>query len=307
MSFMLEVVWTTVLRLGVFLIWEPAIFKLTPAVPTIVLPWVLRENKYRPKRITLFAADFVTSCVAAPIIEEYIKLKIVQLSGRLPRNYRRVKRRHGTSKSKKKKKKRFMLERVERPNGEPEVTNVNIYVTKMLAASLGLKLCDSVRRILMYTKRTDASKSFYAFARGIFPIHELCGTMTALEMARRDLLGVDLPLWRVLLPAVFIHGMANFRGMKPIFKWNSATPWSEMQLSPWNVADDSTFAQMLNKGFAKLMWLVILGRVLGYCIKNYYLIGRQAVKRTTTYAGKHAAFSAQLAAADYLKKTKKKD
>lgn len=177
----------------------------------------------------------------------------------------------------------------------------------MLAASMGIKLCDSVRRILMYTKKDDASKSFYAFARGVFPIHEICGTMTALELAKRDLLGVDMPSWRLLLLAVVIHGMANFRGMKPVFKWNSSTPWSEMQLSPWNVADDSTFAQLLNKGFAKLLWLIILGRALGYCTKNYYLISRQAVKRTTTYAGNHSAFSAELATADMLKKAKKKE
>ena len=66
-----------------------------------------------------------------------------------------------------------------------------------------------------------------------------------------------------------------------------------MQLSPWNVADDSTLGQMVSKGLAKLMWLIILGRVLGYCIKNYYLVKRQAIKRTTTYAGKQAAFSAE--------------
>jgi len=309
MCFVCEIVWTTILRLGVFLVWEPQIFKLTPRVPMVVLPWVLRENKYRPKRITLFAADFATSCVAAPIIEEYIKLKLVQLGGRLPRNYRKVKKkkeRDSSNKNKaKKKRKRYALEKIERAPGEAEVTNVNVFVTQMLAASVGLKLCDSARRILMYTKRTDASKSFYAFARGVFPIHELCGTMTAIELAKRDLLGVDLPLWRILLPAVFIHGMANFRGMKPLFKWNSSTPWSEMQLSPWNVADDSTLGQMVSKGLAKLMWLIILGRVLGYCIKNYYLVKRQAIKRTTTYAGKQAAFSAELAAAQYLKKTKK--
>lgn len=75
-----------------------------------------------------------------------------------------------------------------------------------------------------------------------------------------------------------------------------------MQLSPLNVADSSTLPQLLSKGFAKFMWLVILGRVLGYCIKNYYMVNRQALKRTTTYAGNHAAFSAELATAEVLKK-----
>jgi hypothetical protein len=93
--------------------------------------------------------------------------------------------------------------------------------------------------------------------------------------------------------------------MQPFFKWNSSTPWSEMQLFPMNVADSSTLPQLVNKGFAKLMWLIILGRVLGYCIKNYYMINRQAVKRVTRYAGNHSAFSAELATAEMLK-TKKK-
>ena len=38
--------------------------------------------------------------------------------------------------------------------------------------------------------------------------------MTALMLARRDVLGVKMPTWRILGPAVLIHGMANFRGMK---------------------------------------------------------------------------------------------
>ena len=302
LAFIMEILLTTVVRLGVFCFWEPNIFKLSPKVPILVLPWVLRENKYRPKRITLFLADFLSSCVASPIIEEYVKLKMLQLSVRLPRNFQWCTKVSTNSKNKKKRKRRV----AEAANKNPGVTNINSYVTHMLAVSLGIKLCDSFRRILMYTKASHPNKSFYAVLRGMFPIHELCGTMTALGLAKRDVLGVNMPLWKLLFPAVFIHGMANFRGMKPLFKWNAATPWSEMQLSPWNAADDSTLPQLINKGFAKLMWLIIQGRVLGYCIKNYYLISRQARKRTTTYAGKQAAFSAELEAAEMLKKTKDK-
>ena len=308
LCFLLEIFATTILRLLVFSAWEPAIFQLTPTVPSIILPWVLRENKYRPKRITLFAADFVTSCLASPIIEEYMKFKLVQWSVRLPRNFQWTKSKSINKKDKKgnkKKQKKPRREMVPRLPGEDEVTNINSYVTHMLAASLGLKLCDSVRRIMMYTKRKDSNKQFYAVLRGIFPVHELCGAMTALEWAKRDVLGVDLPMWRILAPAVIIHGMANFRGMKPIFKLNSSTPWSEMQLNPWNMEDNSTFKQLMSQGLSKLIWFSILFRVLGYCIKNYYMISRKAVKRATTFAGKQAAFSAELAAADMLKKTKK--
>lgn len=224
-----------------------------------------------------------------------MKLKMMQWTVRLPKNFDVVS-------NEKKKKKKMELN----PQRKEDVRNVNTYVTHMMASSLGLKLADSIRRALMYTKPTDAHKGFYALCRGIFPIHELCGTLTALQLAKRDVLGLYMPVWKMILPAVFLHGMANFRGMKPVFKWNSNTPWSEMQMSPWNMManDSSTFFQIVQKGFAKFMWLTILGRVLGYCIKNYYMIARQAVKRTTTYASNRAAFSAEIEAAELLKKTK---
>ena len=89
--------------------------------------------------------------------------------------------------------------------GQFDVTDINNYVSQLFAASLGLKLADSVRRVLMYTKQKNEHKSFYALCRGLFPIHELCGTMTALQLAKRDVLGINIPLWRMLLPSVFIH------------------------------------------------------------------------------------------------------
>jgi hypothetical protein len=117
-----------------------------------------------------------------------------------------------TSKSKKKKKVPEAIPRIG-PN-DKEVIKVNSYVSNMLAISVGLKLVDAIRRVCMYTKATDQNKCFYAFVRGLFPIHELCGTVTALSLARRDVLGQPMPVWKLLLPSVIFHGMANFRGMK---------------------------------------------------------------------------------------------
>jgi len=170
-----------------------------------------------------------------------------------------------------------------------------------MAASLGMKFADSTRRILMYTKRGDEHKDFYAFFRGIFPVQELCGTLTALQMARRYVLGMDLPLWRVLSPSIALHAFANFRGMKPMFKWGSSAPWSEMQLAPWSLADDSTLKQMIKKMAKKLLWFIFIGRILVSCIKNYYMVNRQAVKRFTIYADNQAAFAADVATQEILK------
>mmetsp|Transcript_6820 Transcript_6820/g.15077 ORF Transcript_6820/g.15077 Transcript_6820/m.15077 type:complete len:1260 (-) Transcript_6820:80-3859(-) len=299
LAFISEVVVTTVARLGVFRIWEPDIFSLTPEVPSIILPWVLREKQYKPKRITLFAADFAASCVASPIIEEYLKLKVVQWTCKLPRNFKKSKK---MLKGKSRRKKQNL--QPVRGTDAPQVVNINCYITQMLAASLGLKLFDVTRRILMYTKEKDDYKRIYAVLRGTFPIHELCGTMTALLLARRDVLGVDLPQWKILAPAVFIHAMANFRGKKPIFKWNSSTPWSEMQLNQMKKeGNELIWKQLIPQTYSKLVWLTILARAFGFCIKNYYLVGRQAMKRTTTYSGKLHAFNAKLQTDAMLKRS----
>jgi len=300
LAFLSEVAVTTIVRLGVFKIWEPDIFSLTSEVPTPILPWVLREKAYKPKRITLFVADFASSCIAAPIIEEVLKLKICQWTSKLPRNFKAVK----VQKGKRKRSKKTVAQAV-RSIDAPQVTNVNCYVVQMLAASLGLKLFDVTRRILMYTKKSDEHKHFFAVARGVYPIHELCGTMTALLLARRDVVGIDLSIWKIVGPAIVIHGLANFRGMKPIFKWNASTPWSEMQIPPFKAGSDFSFTHLIPTSYAKIVWTTILLRVFGFCVKNYYLTGRQAMKRTTTYSGKLHAFEAKLHTDSFLKKAKK--
>jgi hypothetical protein len=37
-------------------------------------------------------------------------------------------------------------------------------------------------------------------------------------------------LLSLLWPAICLHSMANFRGLKPFFVWNSKRPWDELQL-----------------------------------------------------------------------------
>ena len=276
-------------------------YRMTIGDPSSESAW------YRPKRITLFVADLAVSCVAAPIVEELVKLKVVQWYGRLPRNYYSSAASSSSSSVTTTATTAAAVGGGAGGGGEGEVTDINTHITTMLACSLGLKLADSTRRICMYTKRHHEHKAFYAICRGAFPIQELCGCMTALQLARRDILGVQVATWRMILGAVLVHAMANFRGMKPVYKWNAATPWSEVQLSPWwGGEDSSTPVQMAHRGLAKLMWLILLGRVFGYCVKNYYRIGRQARKRATTYAaGRRAAFLSQLAADDVLKRSKK--
>jgi hypothetical protein len=136
--FAYEVIATTVIRLGVFRWFEPDVFSLTPRVPVPIVPWVLRENKYRPKRITLFAADFCTSCIACPMIEEYVKLKILQWTVDLPRNFNWINR-----SSTKRRNKRRVAEALVRQPGEFDVVNANQYLTVSMPIALELKMQSS--------------------------------------------------------------------------------------------------------------------------------------------------------------------
>ena len=47
-----------------------------------------------------------------------------------------------------------------------------------------------------------------------------------------------------VFPAVFLHGMANARGKRPVYVWGSRRPWDEIQLQAWNAADNSAPQQV---------------------------------------------------------------
>ena len=135
----------------------------------------------------------------------------------ISRNFNWVTKTSSSSSSKKKKKKKKLVpEPIVRMDTtiQTDVVHINPYVSSMLAVSLGLKLADAIRRICLYTKPQHADQTFYAACRGIFPIQELCGIVSALSLARRDVLGQPMPVWKLLLPSAILHGMANFRGMK---------------------------------------------------------------------------------------------
>jgi hypothetical protein len=73
-TFGLEIVSATLTRLAVFAAWEPKVFDMTPQVPLVIVPWVLRDQRYLVKPITLIVQDLVTSVVVCPMLEEWVKL-----------------------------------------------------------------------------------------------------------------------------------------------------------------------------------------------------------------------------------------
>lgn len=169
--------------------------------------------------------------------------------------------------------------------------SVKSYVTFMTAVAMGLKIADNTRRILLYSSSGNKNKMFFAIARGVFPVQELCGAMTALALAKRELLGHKEWDFRTILPAVMLHAMANFRGTKPFFVWNSNRPWDEIQLQAWNTADNATPQQLVIAGVFNVMWFMVLMRSLVGVLRDCVVLSREYASRVEMAVGDAAAAS----------------
>ena len=60
--------------------------------------------------------------------------------------------------------------------------------------------------------------------------------------------------------------------MKPLFKWASSSPWTEMQLQALSAPDYATALQQIWKAVWGLVWFAVLARVLGYLMYRHYLL-----------------------------------
>ncbi|KAG5181460.1 hypothetical protein JKP88DRAFT_263583 [Tribonema minus] len=252
LTVLLELVLTTVYRMAVLQVMEPQAYSACPDVPAIWLPWVLRDHGYYLKPLTAFVANFAIFCLGTPWIEEAVKVWTTRWTGWLPKRPAAL-------------------------AGTPATltaVHVHTYVVLIVAAAMGLKVADNARRILLYTRHTHRHKFLFALLRGFFPLQELCAALTAMNLARRDILGERVPAWRVYLPAAALHAWANFRGTAPIVKWSADAPWVELQMGAWSLPDGITAMQLLHRGLVSLLWFSILLKVLSYTIKTYWRLSR---------------------------------
>ena len=253
LAYALEVAAATVLRLAVYRALEPQLVAaaLGSGVAPAALPWLggaFLPGGERVGPVAAFVAELLLDCVAAPFVEEAVKLAALRRALVLPQGAGSPLARH---------------------------TSVHAYLGYMLAAGGGLKLADNARRVALYTRPEQLQKTFFAFARGVFPVHELCSAITAMELVKSDVLGKPMPAWKMVLPAAFLHGMANFRGKKPLFKWGSSAPWVEMQLQAWSTADDAPAGRVIANGVLGLFWLSALAKALVSLCKRYYELAKE--------------------------------
>jgi hypothetical protein len=128
----------------------------------IVLSWNMLRMGYLPQRITLFLFSLVNGCIVGPAVEEIAKLKMMRSMIAL--------------RSTKDPQDKGL------PDGKDDSkmtcpVSVRAHIIHMLAVSLGLRMADNIRRILLYTSPKDKYKTFFAICRSVFPVQELCGTI----------------------------------------------------------------------------------------------------------------------------------
>ena len=146
---------------------EPMAFKFCPAIPAIFLPWKLSENHYFPSHLTLVLFTVLDSCLVSPVVEEALKLIALKT----------VMGKRASKKSK------IVTSADLGPTqfAPKKEHTLKSYVVVMTALSLGLKVADSVRRILLYTHANQKHKMFFALARSFFP-GKLCATVTNVSL-----------------------------------------------------------------------------------------------------------------------------
>lgn len=270
---MIELVIGTFIRLLILRITEIDVFKLCPKSPGILLPWTFANYGYFPSRLTLMLFYVSNNIIMAPIVEEIFK--VVLLRWALKSWHKRSsvvnKKDVNLHDSQRQQQQLPLLRQNYNNKSNNNIVTIRSYVILMISAALGIKVADNIRRILLYSQPNQRHKMFFAVTRGIFPIQELCGAITALNLARHDILGHKISLLASISPSIVLHIMANLRGVKPMFVWGSKRPWDEIQLQAWNAADSSKPQQLLFSGVMNLLWFMLLARSLAHVIHQYII------------------------------------
>ena len=174
----------------------------------------------------------------------------------------------------------------------PPALSIRAIVVYMLGITYGIKTADNARRILLYSHPSLKHKGFFAVARSVYPVQEICSVLSALNYAKtvsqdskptsssavdtqkRRRRGITVPYRSILL-----HSMACLRGMKPLYVWDASRPWDEIQLQAMNAVDARTPAQLAIAGVLNFLWFGVLYKYLQVVIKKYFTLSRDHFRR----------------------------
>lgn len=164
--------------------------------------------------------------------------------------------------------------------------SVRTVVVYMLGLTYGIKTADNTRRILLYSNPSLKHKGFFAVARSIYPVQEICSVLSALNYAKsiqKEKIKSDSTEkvkrrrknGSIPYRSIFLHSMACLRGMKPLFVWDSSRPWDEIQLQAMNAVDSRSPAQLAIAGVLNFLWFGVLYKYLQVIVKKYFTLSRE--------------------------------
>ena len=137
-------------------------FNLCPRIPAIFLPWKLSENHFFPKHVTLVLFSVLDSCLFSPIVEESFKLFSLKLL--LRKKMKKINSKKTTVLTT-----GNVAENVPQASNIFEEHSLKSYMVVMISISIGMKVADNIRRIVLYSHANQKHRMFFAIARSFFP------------------------------------------------------------------------------------------------------------------------------------------
>ena len=117
--------------------------------------------------MTLVLFSVLDSCLLSPLVEESFKLFVLKMILSKKKNSRNLKKvRNKISVAN-------MTENVPQEAlesiGNPKEHSLRSYMVVMISVSMGLKVADNIKRIVLYTHANQKHRMFFAIARSFFP------------------------------------------------------------------------------------------------------------------------------------------
>ena len=173
------------------------------------MPWKLSENHFFPKHVTLVLFSVLDSCFFSPIVEESFKLIILKTLLRKKMKITDLKKPAVLPIGNVTENVPQALDNV----GSSEERPLKAYMVVMISVSIGMKVADNVRRIVLYSHTNQKHRMFFAIARSFFPglLLLMEFSWTLFKKPLRDCLRfISLLCYPFILDSLFILFFLNY-------------------------------------------------------------------------------------------------
>ena len=140
----------------------------------------------------------------------------------------------------------------------------------MISAAMGFSCCENLVYVFVYSSGSPRMELSVLAARSLFPVHPICAALQSLRVCQETLLPSAAPqlrnnmarLWRLLLPAVVVHGTYDFLLVWIDYLAGRHDAVAEDDDVAMGVVNDTPVAAVLST-LLTLAWLVAAVRYYG--------------------------------------------